>query len=124
MLYGALDGRYSGATKVILVMDDLNTHNIASLHETFPPAEARRLAERLEIHPTPKHGSWMNIAEIELSALGRQCLNRRIGSKEDLTQESVAWERDRNAASEGVKWQFTTADARTKLHRLYPEIQL
>ncbi len=108
------------AEKVVLVMDNLNTHKIASLYEAFPPEQARRIAERLEIHHTPKHGSWLNMAEIELSVLARQCLDRRIETKEDLEREVAAWEEDRNERMVEVRWQFTTADARIKLHRLYP----
>ncbi len=118
-----LDTQYPTATKVVLVMDNLNTHSIASLYEAFPPAEARRLAERLEIHHTPKHGSWLNVAEIELSVLGRQCLDRRIATKSEMEKAAAAWERERNRAAKLVVWQFTTADARVKLHRLYPEIR-
>jgi hypothetical protein len=111
------------AEKVVLVMDNLNTHKLASLYEAFPPQRARRIAEKLEIHHTPKHGSWLNMAEIELSVLARQCLDRRIESAEELRREVAAWEEDRNERGIGVKWQFTTADARIKLHRLYPAIQ-
>jgi hypothetical protein len=111
------------AEKVVLVMDNLNTHKLASLYETFPPEQARRIAEKLEIHHTPKHGSWLNMAEIELSVLSRQCLDRRIGSREELEQEVSAWEDKRNERQVEVKWQFTTADARIKLRRLYPVIQ-
>lgn len=118
-----LDDHYPKAEKVVLVMDNLNTHDITSLYETFPPTEARRLTRRLEIHHTPKHGSWLNIAETELSVLSRQCLDRRIPTPEDLTRQVASWERERNKASHGVNWQFTTADARLKLRRLYPEIR-
>ena len=118
-----LDELYPRAEKVVLVMDNLNTHKPASLYEAFAPAEARRLAERLEIHYTPKHGSWLNIAEIELSILARQCLGRRIASKEELAREVAAWQRRRNKAHGTVDWQFTTKDARVKLKRLYPSIQ-
>ena len=104
-------------------MDDLNTHKLASLYEAFPPERARRIAEKLEIHYTPKHGSWLNMAEIELSVLARQYLDRRIESAEELRREVEAWEEDRNERGVGVKWQFTTADARIKLHRLYPTTQ-
>jgi recombinational DNA repair ATPase RecF len=104
-------------------MDNLNTHNISSLYEAFAPEEAFRLAQRLEIHHTPKHGSWLNIAESELSALGRQCLGtRRIDSMEKLNAEMTAWHQDRNDMQSGVDWQFTTKDARIKLKRLYPAI--
>ena len=111
------------AEKVVLVMDNLNTHKVASLYEAFPPEQARRIAERLEIHHTPKHGSWLNMAEIELSVLARQCLGRRIGSREDLEREIASWEEDRNERMVEVKWRFTTADARIKLRHLYPSIQ-
>ena len=119
-----LEVDYRDATKVILVCDNLNTHKTASLYEAFPPAHARRLAERLEIHYTPKHGSWLNIAEIELSVLTEQCLERRIPDLETLRTETKAWERGRNTNQKGVDWQFTTAGARIKLKRLYPQIQM
>jgi DDE superfamily endonuclease len=115
-----VDGRYKDAIKVVLVMDNLNTHSIASLYEAFEPAEAKRIAEKLEIHYTPKHGSWLNMAEIELSVLGRQCLDQRIPDKAMLVSEVDEWERARNAAGLRIDWQFTTADARIKLKRLYP----
>ena len=111
------------AEKVVPVMDNLNTHRIASLYEAFPPERARRIAERLEIHHTPVHGSWLNMAEIELSVLARQCLGRRIESKEELERPVAAWEEERNERMVEVKWQFTTADARIKLRRLYPSVQ-
>jgi hypothetical protein len=118
-----LDNQYPDAEKVILVMDNLNTHVISSLYEAFPPEEAFRLSQRLEIHYTPKHGSWLDIAEIELSALAIQCLgDRRISNIETLNKELAAWETTRNANQKGVDWQFTTDDARTKLKRLYPVI--
>jgi hypothetical protein len=117
-----LDARYPHAQRVVLVMDNLNTHSPGSLYEAFPPAEARRLADRLEIHHTPKHGSWLNVAEIELSVLGRQCLDRRIPDKQALTAEVAAWAQRRNAAGGKVDWQFTAEDARIKLKRLYPKI--
>jgi hypothetical protein len=110
------------AAKVVLVMDNLNTHKLASLYEAFPPEQARRIAERLEIHHTPKHGSWLNVAEIELSVLARQCLERRIESAEELVREVSAWEEERNERQVEVQWRFTTADARIKLHRLYPPV--
>jgi hypothetical protein len=116
-----LDVHYPKALVVRLVMDNLNTHCLGSLYEAFPAAEARRLAKRLEIHYTPKHGSWLNIAEIEIKALSVQCLDRRIPSFAILTSEVAAWERERNRASIGVSWQFTSKDARIKLHRLYPQ---
>jgi hypothetical protein len=116
-----LDTRYADAEKVVLVMDNLNTHVTSSLYEAFHPEEAFRLAQRLEIHHTPKHGSWLDIAEIELSALASQCLGeRRISSIEALNKELAAWEIKRNTAQKGVDWHFTTTDARTKLKRLYP----
>jgi DDE superfamily endonuclease len=118
-----VDEQYPEADRVVLVMDNLNTHKPASLYEAFSPAEARRLVERLEIHFTPKHGSWLNIAEIEFSLLQRQCLDRRLASKEALTRQVAAWQRQRNRAGGTVDWQFTTRDARTKLKRLYPSIQ-
>ena len=117
-----LDERYPDAIKVRLVMDNLNTHNIASLYETFEPAEARRLAERLEIHFTPKHGSWLNMAEIELSVLKGQCLDRRIPDMATMQTELAAWEKDRNKCVSKISWQFKTHDARIKLKRLYPKI--
>jgi len=117
-----LEVHYPDAPKICLVMDNLNTHAIASLYETFPPIKARELARRLEIHYTPKHGSWLNIAEIELSAMTSQCLGRRIPDIHSLSEELTAWNIARNEASIGVKWQFTTADARIKLHKLYPII--
>ena len=118
-----LDERYPNAVKVRLVMDNLNTHSIASLYEAFDPMEARRLAERLDIHYTPKHGSWLNMAEIELSVLSQQCLDRRIPDRETLVQEVAAWEKARSQGKCKVNWQFTTEDARIKLTRLYPSIQ-
>ena len=118
-----LDTHYAEARLVRLVMDNLNTHNIGSLYEAFEPEEARRLAKRLDIHYTPKHGSWLNIAECELSVLARQCLNRRIPTKDDLEREVRAWQEERNASTVGVVWQFTTEDARVKLRRLYPQLQ-
>ena len=113
---------YPEAEKVVLVMDNLNTHKIESLYKAFEPERARRIVERLEIHHTPKHGSWLNMAEIELSVLAGQCLDQRIESKEDLKRHVAAWEEARNARGVGIKWQFTTADARIKLRRLYPAI--
>lgn len=117
-----LEERYPQAVKVRLVMDNLNTHNIASLYETFAPAEARRLAERLEIHHTPKHGSWLNIAEIEFSAMSGQCLKRRIPTMERMQSEIAAWQAARNTKGAPVNWQFTAENARTKLTRLYPNL--
>jgi hypothetical protein len=120
---GLVEEVYPQAEKVVLVMDNLNTHKLASLYEAFPPERARRIAERLEIHHTPKHGSWLNMAEIELSVLARQCLDRRIESKEELKREVAAWEDERNGRGVTIRWQFTTADARIKLRRLYPTTQ-
>jgi hypothetical protein len=114
---------YKEADKVVLVMDNLNTHKLASLYEAFEPERARRLAERFEIHHTPKHGSWLNVAEIELSVLSRQCLDRRIESIDELLKELEPWSEERNDRAVGVKWRFTTADARIKLRRLYPAIE-
>lgn len=119
---GMLDERYPAAIKVRLVMDNLNTHSAASLYEAFEPEEARRLARRLEIHYTPKHGSWLNVAEIELSALNSQCLNRRIADIQTMKHEVAAWELDRNNRATTIDWRFTTEDARIKLKRLYPKI--
>lgn len=118
-----VDEDYPDAERVVLVMDNLNTHNITSLYETFPPEEAFRIMQKLEIHHTPKHGSWLDIAEIELSALSNQCLNkRRIDNLEDLNEEMRSWYHQRNESQRGVNWQFTTHDARVKLRHLYPEI--
>lgn len=113
---------YPEAIKVRLVMDNLNTHDIASLYEPFSPAQARCLAERLEIHYTPKHGSWLNIAEIELSALAAQCLDRRIPDIDAMRREVAAWQKHRNQRGAPLKWRFTTEDARIKLTRLYPNL--
>ena len=104
-------------------MDNLNTHTLAALYEVFEPAEARRLIEKLEVHYTPKHGSWLNMAEIEFSVLTRQCLDRRIGSRAELEQEVAAWQTKRHERAVGINWRFTTADARTKLKRLYPSLK-
>lgn len=117
-----VDVHYPQADRVTLVMDNLNTHSLASLYEAFEPQEARRLIARLEMVYTPKHGSWLNIAEIELNVLGRQCLGRRVPDKPTLTKEIAAWEAQRNADQARVDWQFTTADARIKLKRLYPNL--
>ena len=118
-----LDVQYPDVERVVLVCDSLNTHNIASLYEAFEPEEALRLAKRLEIHHTPKHGSWLDIAEIELSALGNQCLSkRRMDSVEKLNEEIASWNTERNAAQKSVNWQFKTADARIKLKHLYPTL--
>ena len=118
-----LDGRYADMPKVILIMDNLNTHDIGSLYEAFPPAEARRLAARLEVHYTPKHGSWLNIAENELSALTKQCLARRIGTLKGLQRQVVAWEDPRNTDRIRVRWRFTIDRAREKLRNVYPKFQ-
>ena len=117
-----LDVDYPSVHKIHLVLDNLNTHNGASLYEAFAPQEARRLLERLEFHYTPKHGSWLNMAEIELSILSRQCLARRIPDGSRLIQEINAWQADRNNKACKVKWQFTTGNARIKLRKLYPTI--
>lgn len=117
-----VDTQYPQAERVVLVMDNLNTHTPGSLYEAFPPAEARRLASKLEIHYTPAHGSWLDMAEIELSVLTRQCLSRRIPDRDTLEQEIAAWEQQRNGVRTPVRWRFTTADARIKLHRLYPSV--
>lgn len=115
-----LDEVYASAEQVVLVMDNLNTHSIGSLYEAFPPERARALALRLEIHYTPKHGSWLNMAETELSILCRQCLDRRIDCQQKMTSEIAAWQQARNTNESKIDWQFTTADARIKLKRLYP----
>jgi hypothetical protein len=115
-----VDVQYPDAERIVLVQDNLNTHTPAALYEAFPPAEARRLVERLEVHYTPKHGSWLNIAEMELSTMSGQCLNRRISNRETLEREVAAWEAERNALGGPVNWRFTTEDARVKLKRLYP----
>jgi hypothetical protein len=117
-----LDTCYSAAQKVVLVMDNLNTHGLSSLYEAFQSAEARRLAERLEIHYTPEHGSWLNMAEIEQSVMARQALSRRIPDRETMKQRTTAWQKQRNTADATVDWQFTTEDARVRLKRLYPKI--
>jgi hypothetical protein len=118
------DDHYPDADVIVVVMDNLNTHSPASFYEAFEPQEARRLVERFEFHFTPKHGSWLNMAEIELSALGRQCLAGRIPDKASLITEVSAWEEERNASVVKVHWRFTTADARIKLAHLYPRIQV
>ena len=119
-----VDVHYADAEKIVLVLDNLNTHSEGSLYEAFEPAEARRLAEKLEIHYTPKHGSWLNMAEIEIGVLSRQRLSKYIESKERMIAEVAAWEQQRNEADATVDWQFTTADARVKLKKLYPVIQM
>ena len=113
---------YPDAARIVLVMDQLNTHSPASLYDAFPPAEAKRLADTLEIHYTPKHGSWLNMAEIELSVLQRQCLDRRLGDRPTMEREVAAWVAARNSAAATIDWRFTTAEARIKLKRLYPVI--
>ena len=118
------DELYPDAEKIVVVLDNLNTHVGAAFYLAFEPQEARRLVERFELHYTPKHGSWLNMAEIELSALTRQCLDRRIPDKDTLIREVKAWEDQRNSEVIKVHWQFTTADARTKLRRLYPKFQV
>lgn len=118
-----LDGPYAQVSRVVLVMDQLNTHSTASFYEAFAPDEARRLAAKLDIHHTPKHGSWLNMAEIELSALGRQCLDRRIAEKKMMEKQVRVWTKQRNKTGTRVNWQFTTKDARIRLHKLYPSIE-
>ena len=115
-----LDVHYPDAERVVLVMDQLNTHSPASLYAAFPPDEARRLAARLEVHHTPRHGSWLNVAEIELAVLQRQCLARRLPDRETMAREVAAWATRRNTAHAAVDWRFTAADARSKLKHLYP----
>lgn len=117
-----VDVRYPDAEKIVLVLDNLNTHSPGSLYEAFPPADAKRLADKLEIHHTPKHASWLNIAEIELSVLSRQCLDRRVPDFQTLEAEVKAWQERRDAEGRKVDWRFTTADARIKLKRLYPSL--
>jgi hypothetical protein len=119
-----VDDHFPDAERIVLVLDNLNTHTPAALYRAFPPAEAKRIWDKLELHFTPKHGSWLNIAELERSVLARQCLARRIPDQATLAAEVLAWATHRNAAQHGVTWQFTTADARTKLAHLYPIIEL
>lgn len=119
---GLVDEEYAASEKVVLVMDNLNTHGLASLYKAFDPQEASRIADRLEIHYTPKHGSWLNIAEIELSVYKRQCIAGRIPTFEQMEAMTKRWNEDRNSAQTKVDWQFTTSDARTKLKRLYPKL--
>jgi len=119
---GMLDERHPNAVQVRLILDSLNTHCLASLYEALEPQEARRLAERLEIHYTPRHGSWLNMAEIELSALNGQCLDRRIPNMQMMQNHMAAWENDRNNRQSKIHWHFTNADARTKLKHLYPKL--
>jgi DDE superfamily endonuclease len=119
-----VDVYFPTAPKIRVVLDNLNTHVAGSLYEAFAPAEARRIGERLELHHTPKHGSWLNMAEIELSVLGRQCLDRRIPDQAALRQQVAAWEARRNSAQATMEWRFTTAEARIKLIHLYPVIHV
>jgi transposase len=119
-----VDVHYANAEKIVLIMDNLNTHHKCSLYEAFEPSEAKRIADRLEIHYTPKHGSWLNMAEIELSHLNRQCLDRRIGERSIMANEVKAWNIARNEKKVVANWRFTTADARIKLRTLYPIIDL
>lgn len=123
LLKELVDDYFSDAYLITIVQDQLNTHSPASLYKAFPPDEARRILNRLEFCYTPKHGSWLNMAEIELSVLSRQCLNRRIGNLATLTEEVEAWVEQRNKESTWIDWRFTTTDARVKLKRLYPSIQ-
>ena len=118
-----VDVAFPEAERIVLVLDNLNTHEATSLYLAFPPAEAKRLWDKLEVHPTPKHGSWLNVAELELSALGRRCLDRRLPDQATLAAEVAAWVAERNADTVTVDWQFTTEDARTKLKHLYPVLQ-
>ena len=123
MVRKLVDEDYADKERIVLVLDNLNTHHPASLSEAFEPADAMRIAERLEIHYTPKHGSWLNIAEIELGVLARQCLDRRILSQGVLAQETGAWQEQRNREAIRVDWRFTTQEARIKLKSFYPSIQ-
>ena len=118
-----VDEDYPDADIIVLVCDNLNTHNISSLYEAFEPEEARRIWERIELHHTPKHGSWLDMAEIELSAFTKECLNRRIGTIEEVKKQSEAWYVDRNERQKGIDWQFSIGDARMKLKHLYPIIK-
>lgn len=118
-----VDDHFPDAERIVLVLDNLNIHTAASLYATFPPAEAKRIWDMLEVHHTPIHGSWLNMAEIELSALTRQCLHRRLPDRDTLAREVAAWVAERNTAQVTIDWQFTTADARVKLKRLYPVLQ-
>jgi hypothetical protein len=117
-----VDQGYPEADVIRVVLDNLNTHTIASLYEAFEPAEARRIARKLELHYTPKHGSWLNMAEIELSSLQHQCLDRRIPDEATLTREIAAWEKQRNAEQATIDWRFSVTEARKKLKRLYPSL--
>lgn len=121
---GEIEGRYNDAEKITLVMDNLNTHNPGSLYEAFPPDQAKKLWDRFEFVYTPKHGSWLNMAEIELNVLIRQCLNRRIPEMATVTTEVEAWQNHRNTQNATINWQFTTKDARIKLKRLYPTLHV
>lgn len=118
-----VDDMFPHAKRISLVMDNLNTHTGASLYKAFAPAEARRILDKLEIHYTPKHGSWLNMAEIELSILSRQCLDRRITDQDTLKKEVAAWQEIRNAIARPMEWRFTTEEARIKLKKLYPTLQ-
>jgi hypothetical protein len=118
-----VDGHYPDAERIVLVLDQLNTHSPASLYTAFPPAEAKRLADKLEIHHTPKHGSWLNMAELELSVLQRQCLRQRLADRDAMDREVTAWANRRNDQTKRIDWQFTTDDARIKLRRLYPAFE-
>lgn len=115
-----VDVYYPDAEKIVLVMDNLNTHSPASLYQAFPPAEAKRIADKLEIHPTPVHGSWLNMAEVEIAVLSSQCLDRRIPDLQTLAAEVAAWEEERNRTATTIDWRFTAEDARIRLKRLYP----
>lgn len=117
-----IDVHYAEAEKVVLVLDNLNTHVLSALYEVFLPEEARRIIDKLELHYTPKHGSWLNMAEIELSALSRQCLDRRIATEDELKQEIAAWQEQRNTSQTQINWRFTTQEARIKLKHLYPSV--
>jgi hypothetical protein len=117
------DPRYAEAERITLICDNLNTHTLASLYQAFTPAEALRIANKLVLVHTPKHGSWLNVAEPELSVLTRQCLDRRISRRDEVASESAAWDERRNARQVGIEWQFTTEDARIKLRDLYPKIK-
>jgi hypothetical protein len=123
LLRELVDAWYPEAERIVLVTDNLNVHSVAALYERFLPAEAWRIASKLEWHYTPEHGSWLNVAECELSVFSRQCLNRRLGSLPEVSQEAATWESRRNGAKALVRWHFTTKDARIKLRRLYPEIR-
>ena len=117
-----VDEQFPEAEKIVLVLDNLNTHTPASLYQAFAPAEAKRLADKLEVHYTPKHGSWLNMAEIEISVLARQCLSERMESKVLVAEQTAAWESKRNTYGTRIDWRFTLHDARIKLKRLYPTI--